>query len=180
MTQDYPTDLKPRLAAIKWLILDVDGVLTDGVISYDSAGNEQKCFNIKDGLGIKLLQKAGIQVAIITGRVSLMVQRRADELGISHLIQGREDKVLALKELAEQENISMNSIAYIGDDLPDYKAIACAGFGVTVADGHPDVREVADHVTDLAGGQGAVREFCDFLLKAQGKYEQVTSSLKNQ
>lgn len=179
MTQTHPTGLKPELANIRWLVLDVDGVLTDGVISYDSAGNEQKGFNIKDGLGIKLLQKAGIQVAIITGRDSLMVQRRAGELGIDHLIQGREDKAMALQELAERENISMASIAYIGDDLPDYQAIACCGYGVTVADGHPDVMEIADHVTNLAGGRGAVREFCDFLLKAQGKYEQVTSSLKN-
>lgn len=179
MTQDYPSDTRQRLTAIKWLVLDVDGVLTDGVISYDSAGNEQKRFNIKDGLGIKLLQKAGIQVAIITGRVSPMVQRRANELGINYLIQGREDKALALRELTEQEGIPMDAIAYIGDDLPDYQAIACSGFGVTVADGHPDVREVADHITTLAGGQGAVREFCDFLLKAQDKYEQVTSGLKS-
>ena len=180
MSQENPNELTKKLSAIQWLVLDVDGVLTDGVISYDSEGKEQKRFNIKDGLGIKLLQKAGIQVGIITGRVSPMVQRRAGELGISQLIQGREDKVVALGELAKQESISMESIAYMGDDLPDYQAIACSGCGVTVADGHPDVRQVADHVTALPGGLGAVREFCDLLLKAQGKYDQATSGFKKQ
>ena len=180
MSQENPSEFTQKLSAIRWLVLDVDGVLTEGVISYDNQGNEQKRFNIKDGLGIKLLQKAGIQVGIITGRISPMVQRRADELGINQLMQGREDKAIALRELAEQESISLESIAYMGDDLPDYQAIACSGFGVTVADGHTDVRKVADHVTSLPGGQGAVREFCDLLLKAQGKYEQVTSGFKTQ
>lgn len=178
LSQENPSELTKKLSAIQWLVLDVDGVLTDGVISYDSEGNEQKRFNIKDGLGIKLLQKAGIQVGIITGRVSPMVQRRADELGINQLIEGREDKAAALKELAEQLTISMESIAYMGDDLPDYQAIACSGCGVTVADGHPDVKQVADHVTSLPGGLGAVREFCDLLLKTQGTYEQVTAGFK--
>lgn len=179
MTLDISSELKKKLSGIHWLVLDVDGILTDGMISYDSAGNEFKRFNIKDGLGIKLLQNAGIQTAIITGRISPMVQRRADELGISVVIQGREDKANALRELADREQIAMEFIAYMGDDLPDYKAILGSGFGVTVADAHPDIRAIADHVTTLAGGQGAVREFCDWLLKVQDKYELVTADLKS-
>ena len=113
---------------IKLLLLDVDGVLTDGKLYYGNSGEELKAFNIQDGLGIKLLQQGGIQVGIITGRVSTLLQRRADELGINPVIQGREDKLTALRELLENQNLGLHQIAFMGDDLPDLSAINSVGF----------------------------------------------------
>lgn len=176
---DIHPALKERLATIKLLALDVDGILTDGNVTYDSAGQEQKSFNIKDGLGIKLVQKAGIKVAIITGRVSPMVERRSKELGMDYVIQGREDKGTALQELSEESGITLQQIAYAGDDLPDYKALKLASVGLTVADAHPDIINIADWVTPLTGGQGAVRQICDALLISCGKYDQITGSFKD-
>lgn len=112
---------------IRLLVMDVDGVMTDGKVTYTSDGNELKSFNIKDGVGIKRVQRAGIQTAIITGRVSPMVARRASELGIHHLVQGREDKLTALKELLTSLQMGLSNVAYIGDDLPDIDAIVSAG-----------------------------------------------------
>ena len=182
MYQSLPIDLDPalvtKLASIQMLALDVDGILTDGSVTYDSNGAEHKSFNIKDGLGIKLAQQAGIKVAIITGRVSPMVERRANELHIDYLIQGREDKGTALTELEEKSGISLKNIAYMGDDLPDYLAIRMAGIGITVADGHADVQAIADWITANAGGQGAVREVCDALLVSHDQYQQMTASFK--
>lgn len=170
--------LKERMAQIQLLALDVDGILTDGAVTYDSAGNEHKSFNIKDGQGIKLAQRAGIKIAIITGRTSAMVDRRARELGIDFLVQGREDKGTALKELVETSGIQLEHIAYMGDDLPDLQAIRMAGLGVTVEDAHADILETADIITELPGGKGAVREICDALLLSMGKYEQITAAFK--
>ncbi len=122
-------DTGAAAAAIRLLVLDVDGVMTDGRIYYSSTGEELKAFNIRDGLGIKLLQRAGIEVAIITGRTSPMVERRAGELGISRVVQGREDKQLALRELSGELGIPLEHCAYMGDDLPDLGAIRSAGLG---------------------------------------------------
>jgi 3-deoxy-D-manno-octulosonate 8-phosphate phosphatase (KDO 8-P phosphatase) len=158
---------------VRMLVLDVDGVLTDGRLYYGNAGEELKAFNIKDGLGIKLLQKAGIPVAIITGRSSDLVLRRAGELGIEHLVQGREDKLTALEELCEQCDLSPTDCAYMGDDLPDLSAIAAAGLGMTVADGTGAVRAAADWCSEARGGDGAVREACEFILTSQGRLEQL-------
>lgn len=182
MYQSQLPDLNPslvaKLASVQMLALDVDGILTDGSVTYDSNGTEHKSFNIKDGLGIKLAQQAGIKVAIITGRVSPMVERRANELRIDYLIQGREDKGTALTELEEKSGISLKNIAYMGDDLPDYLAIGMAGIGITVADGHADVQAIANWITTNAGGQGAVREVCDALLVSRDQYQQITASFK--
>ena len=156
---------------VRMLVLDVDGVLTDGRLYYGNAGEEFKAFNIKDGLGIKLLQRAGIPVAIITGRSSDSVARRAGELGIEHLVQGREDKLTALEALCEQCGLSPEDCAYMGDDLPDLAAIAAAGLGMTVADGAGAVRAAADWCSEAAGGAGAVREACEFILASQGHLE---------
>jgi 3-deoxy-D-manno-octulosonate 8-phosphate phosphatase (KDO 8-P phosphatase) len=158
-------------ATIKVLALDVDGVLTDGAIYYGNSGEELKAFNIKDGLGIKLLQESGVRVAIITGRQSDIVQRRATELGIDAVIQGREDKLVALKELAVTLGIDLRECAYMGDDLPDLSAIAAAGLGMTVADACSTVAATADWQSSLPGGAGAVREACEFLLTASGSLE---------
>jgi len=162
--------LAETTAQIKLLALDVDGVLTDGRLYYSSNGVELKSFNIKDGLAIKLLQQAGIDVAIITGRSSAMVERRAVELGIANVIQGREDKLSALNELARMLELPLNACAYMGDDLPDLQAIQQAGLGMTVADGAAEVQAAADWISSKAGGAGAVREACEFILKASGRW----------
>jgi 3-deoxy-D-manno-octulosonate 8-phosphate phosphatase (KDO 8-P phosphatase) len=155
------------------LVLDVDGVLTDGRLWYGNDNEELKAFHIQDGLGIKLLLRAGVDVAIITGRSSALVQRRGSELGIRHIIQGREDKLVALRELCAQLKIDLSAVTYIGDDLPDLSAIRAAGLGVTVADGHRLVAAHAAYTTERNGGFGAVREICDLILQAQNKLDAV-------
>jgi 3-deoxy-D-manno-octulosonate 8-phosphate phosphatase (KDO 8-P phosphatase) len=158
---------------IKLLVLDVDGVLTDGHLWYDNSGEELKAFNIQDGLGIKLLLSSGVDVGIITGRRSALVARRARELGIRHVVQGREDKLTALQTLVEELGIPLPEIAYMGDDLPDLAAIRAAGFGIAVANAQPVVAEHADYKTARCGGDGAVREICDLILQAQGKFDAI-------
>jgi 3-deoxy-D-manno-octulosonate 8-phosphate phosphatase (KDO 8-P phosphatase) len=157
-----------RARHARLLVLDVDGVLSDGRIYYGSDGEELKAFNIKDGLGIKLLQRDGVTVAIITGRNSPVVTRRAAELGIEHLVQGREDKAAALAELCRDLDLQLSECAYMGDDLPDLAAIRAAGLGMSVADGVERVRSAADWVSTRPGGHGAVREACEFILSARG------------
>lgn len=154
--------------SIRLLLLDVDGVLTNGTITYDSAGNELKTFHIHDGLGIKLLQRNGVSVGIITGRNSPMVSRRANELGITLIIQGREDKGAALLDVQQETGLPLASIAYMGDDLPDIAAIRLAGLGIAPANATAYVQQHADWVTHRAGGNGAVREAAEFILDAQG------------
>lgn len=162
--------LKEKAARIRLLALDVDGVLTDGRLYFAEDGQEFKTFDTQDGHGIKMLQHAGIEVAIITGRTTKLVQRRAGNLGIRHLLQGREDKLVALRELTADLGVELDEVAYVGDDWPDLPAILAAGLGVAVANAHGELRARADHVTTLAGGRGAVREVCDLLLNAQGRY----------
>lgn len=161
--------LRQKAVGIRLLALDVDGILTDGRIYYGNEGEELKAFNIKDGLGIKLLQRSGIKVAIITGRQSEIVARRARELDIFAVLQGREDKHQALLELCQSEELTVEDCAYMGDDLPDLTAITAAGLGMTVADGSRAVREAADWVSSRDGGCGAVREACEFILDARGE-----------
>lgn len=156
---------------LRLLVLDVDGVLTDGRLYYSESGHEAKAFHIHDGLGIKLLQRNGVEVAIITGRSSLLLERRARELGIERVIQGREDKLTALEELRAPLQIDWQHIAYMGDDLPDLAAIRRVGLGMTVANANPLVRQHARWIAQLPGGAGAVREAAEFILDAQGKLE---------
>lgn len=160
--------LQQQARPIRLLALDVDGVLTDGRLWYDNGGEELKAFHIQDGLGIKLLQGTGVQVAIITGRTSALVARRAAELGIRHVIQGREDKLLALRTLCNDLQIGLSEVAYLGDDLPDLSAIRSVGLGLTVADGHALIAEHAAFRTQRPGGFGAVREVCELIMAAQG------------
>jgi 3-deoxy-D-manno-octulosonate 8-phosphate phosphatase (KDO 8-P phosphatase) len=159
--------------ALRLLALDVDGVLTDGQIIYGNDGEELKAFSIKDGLGIKLVQRAGLQVAIITGRDSAIVSRRAAELGIGIVVQGREDKLVALRELCDELGIPLAACAYMGDDLPDLAAIRAAGMGLTVSDAAAAVLDAADWVSSRPGGAGAVREACEMILAARGDLERV-------
>ena len=167
-----------RVAArkIRLLILDVDGVLTDGKLYYGGDGHEFKAFNIKDGLGIKLVQHGGIEVGIITARKSSLLSRRCTELGIERLIQGREDKLAALKELLEEKSLDMEHVAYMGDDLPDLAVIKQVGLGMTVADANHMVVEKALWQSQFRGGDGAVREAAEFILTAQDKLEQLLLS----
>lgn len=169
MERPLPDDLISKAAGIRLLALDVDGVLTDGRLYFTAQGDEMKAFNILDGHGIKQLQRAGVDVAIITGRNSPLTARRARDLGIKHLQQGREDKETALRELLQELNLPAEQSAYMGDDLPDLGAIMHAGLGLSVPNGHWYVREQADYTTETAGGEGAVREICDLILQAQNK-----------
>ncbi|MEC8158018.1 MAG: HAD-IIIA family hydrolase [Pseudomonadota bacterium] len=151
-------------ADIRLLVMDVDGVMTDGKVTYTSDGQELKSFNIKDGLGIKRANASGIETAIITARTSPMVERRVLELSITYLIQGREDKLSALADLVRQMNLSLDQVAYIGDDLTDLTAIESVKLGACPADAAIEVRSKADWVSSRAGGDGCVRELCDLLV----------------
>ena len=151
-------------ADIRLLVMDVDGVMTDGKVTYASDGQELKSFNIKDGLGIKRANASGIETAIITARTSPMVERRVLELNITYLIQGREDKLTALADLVGQMNLSLDPVAYIGDDLTDLTAIESGKLGACPADAALEVRSKADWVSSRAGGDGCVRELCDLLV----------------
>ena len=154
---------------VRLLAMDVDGVLTDGSLLFGNSGEEMKAFSILDGLGIKLLRDAGIRPAIITGRTSELLLRRARELSIELIYQGREDKGTALEELRSDLDLRYDEIAYVGDDLPDLAAIRAAGLGITVANGHHFVARHADWQTRASGGSGAVREIAELILMAQGK-----------
>ncbi|HEX4870203.1 MAG TPA: 3-deoxy-manno-octulosonate-8-phosphatase KdsC [Moraxellaceae bacterium] len=164
-------DVMKKAARVRLLAVDVDGVLTDGRLYFAEDGQEFKTFDTQDGHGLKMLMNAGIPCAIITGRTTQLVARRARNLGIEHLMQGREDKLVALRELSAQLGIALEHIAYVGDDWPDLPALRAAGLGVAVANAHAELRAHADHVTTLEGGRGAVREVCDLILKAQDRYD---------
>ncbi len=165
--------LLQRARRVKLAVFDVDGVLTDGQLHFLADGSEFKSFSTLDGQGIKMLQQAGIQTAIITGRSSSVVARRADNLGIAHVAQGREDKHTALGELLARLNLDYQDVAYLGDDLPDLAAIRAVSFGVAVANADAFVRQHADAVTSARGGHGAAREFCEFILQARGQLQQI-------
>lgn len=160
-----------RAAAIRLLVLDVDGVLTDGRLHFGPDGEALKVFDVRDGLGVKLLREAGIEVAILSARSSPIVERRARELGIAQVIQGAADKGAAFAALAQSQQLAPEQCGYVGDDWPDLPALALAGFAATVADAAPEVRRVAHWVTTAPGGRGAVREVAEFLLRAQGRFE---------
>ncbi|AOY87089.1 HAD family hydrolase [Marinobacter salinus] len=168
----WPEALLARAKRIRLIALDVDGIMSDGRLYFSASGDELKAFNILDGLGLKQLMAAGITVAVITGRQSPLTEKRMGDLGIPHLMQGREDKKVALEELISKMDISPEVIAYMGDDLPDLPAIRFAGLGITVPNAYWLVQEHADYCTQAAGGHGAVREACDLLLTAQGKLEE--------
>jgi 3-deoxy-D-manno-octulosonate 8-phosphate phosphatase (KDO 8-P phosphatase) len=164
-------ELAARARQVRLLALDVDGVLTDGRIHYGSTGEELKSFSILDGLGIKLLRRAGIHVAVITARRSAMVDRRVAELGIEHCLQGREDKLEALQELLAELGLTSGEVAYMGDDLPDLRAILGVGLGLTVANASSEVARRAPWQSAARGGEGAVREACEMILQARGEWE---------
>jgi 3-deoxy-D-manno-octulosonate 8-phosphate phosphatase (KDO 8-P phosphatase) len=156
---------------IKLVITDVDGVLSDGKVYYGESGEELKSFNIKDGLGIKLLASIGIQTAIITGRDSKIVARRAKELGIEHLYQGKKNKLESYNQILNSFDISPNQVAYLGDDLPDLPLLVKSGVGVAVNDAATQLIASADYVTRTKGGEGCLREVAELIIEQNGSWE---------
>ena len=165
-----------KAAGIKLLICDVDGVFSDGRIYLGNDGEELKAFNTRDGYGIKALQNSGVDVAIITGRQSNIVQKRMQSLGVKHIYQGQENKIAAYEQLLEKLALQESQVAYIGDDSPDLKVMRRVGLAICVADGHPFVKQTAHHTTTLNGGFGAVREVCDLLMIARGNFDEFDGS----
>lgn len=164
-------ELRERAAQIKLLLLDVDGVLTDGRLYFSNSGEEFKSFSTLDGQGIKALQKTGVKVGIITGRTSNLVAKRAKDLGIDILIQGREDKWDALQEILQHHPVALNEIAFMGDDWPDLTVMTRVGLAFTVANAHVSVAARSHWQSRERGGEGAVRAACDLLMQAQGTFE---------
>lgn len=164
-----------QLADIRLLLLDVDGVLTDGSITYTDTGEQIKSFNVKDGLGIRLLMEAGVEVGIVTARISGALRHRCDNLGITLVVDGTKDKAKALDSISASTQINTAHIAFMGDDLIDLPAMTRAGFALTVADAPAEVKTRADMITDLPGGKGAVRQACEAILKAKGLWEKSVS-----
>jgi 3-deoxy-D-manno-octulosonate 8-phosphate phosphatase (KDO 8-P phosphatase) len=160
-----------NLADIKLLVLDVDGVLTDTAIIINADGSESKMFSSLDGHGIRMWQRAGLNVAFLSGRESEATTRRAQQLGIEHCIQDCHNKLPALRELAEKLKLKAEELAFIGDDLTDLPPIRYAGFGVAVANAVDEVKQQADYVTTRSGGRGAVREVIEYILKNTGKWQ---------
>ena len=171
-----PPKLAARMASIKIMIFDVDGVLTDGGLYYGPEGEAIKRFNVLDGLGIKLLQQFGIQTAIISARLSSITAKRAADLGISHVFQGSHDKQAALTQLMQQTGFDLYQIGYLGDDVIDLPLLRQVGFAATVPNCHPEVVPHVHYMTQAPGGQGAAREICDMLLHAQGHYQAALAS----
>ncbi|MGQ9488036.1 MAG: KdsC family phosphatase [Armatimonadota bacterium] len=165
-----------RLKAVKAVLLDVDGVLTDGGIYYDPTGREIKRFHVADGLGIELLKQAGIRVAILSGRASEALTRRAAELRILECYQGVRDKKAQIERLRQQWQLKREELLYVGDDLNDLPAFEAVGVRVAVANSAPELKARADFVTQAPGGNGAVREVCEWLLKAQEVWEQTVEA----
>jgi 3-deoxy-D-manno-octulosonate 8-phosphate phosphatase (KDO 8-P phosphatase) len=164
-------ELMARAQSIKLAVFDVDGVLTDGRLFLFMDGSEVKTFHTLDGQGIKMLINSGVRTAIISGRKSPVVEKRARDLGIEFLYQGREDKLVVLDEIRQAINIEYEQIAYLGDDLPDLPVIRRVGLGMAVASANAFVREHAHGITEAKGGHGAAREFCELIMRSQGTLE---------
>ena len=170
-TSAFPEKLKE----IQLLLLDVDGVLTDGSIIYSEEASEIKVFNVKDGFGLKLVMSAGIKVGLVTGRTSKALHRRCSDLGIRYIYDGVQQKAQLLDKIAAETGVGADNAAFIGDDLPDLPLMRRIGLSIAVADAHELVRHYSDWVTSAPGGRGAVREVCDALLKACGKWDELMS-----
>lgn len=172
-----PDAVRARASNVRAVVLDVDGVLTDGTLVYGRHGEELKTFHVRDGLGIRMLRTAGIIVGVISARESAALEARLDDLHIEHTLLGRGDKRDALIELASKLHAQPSQIAYAGDDLLDLGALAIAGVSIAPADAHPHVRACVSWVTTLGGGRGAVREVADDLLEARGELARVIAEL---
>jgi len=166
--------IEKRAARIKLLLMDCDGVLTDGRLWLLENGDEQKSFNVKDGLGLAFVHRAGLQTGIISGRTSSAVARRARELGVEFIRQGELDKIKVFEELLAQASVAESEVAFVGDDLADIPIMQRSEFAVAVADAAEETRSVAHYVTQARGGLGAVREVVEIILKAQGRWSEIT------
>lgn len=169
MPETQPATVHDRAALVRLAVFDVDGVLTDGRLWYSEDRRELKAFHAHDGLGLKRLLANGIEVAIITARMSHLVTERMAELGVAHVYQGQKDKLACLHQLCAALHLDLSQVCYTGDDLPDLRAMLQAGLAVAPADAHPWVSERAHWLTRRNGGAGAAREVCDLLLAAQGR-----------
>jgi len=163
----------PDLADIRMLVLDVDGVLTDGTLVVHADGSESKCFNALDGHGIKMWQRAGHKVAILSGRASEPTRRRAEQLQIEYVFEDSHNKLPTLEKFLEQLGLSPDAVAYVGDDLTDLPVIRYVGFSAAVANAVDEVKKHADYITDRTGGSGAVREVIEYILKSTGKWQEL-------
>jgi 3-deoxy-D-manno-octulosonate 8-phosphate phosphatase (KDO 8-P phosphatase) len=170
-------ELKAKITPLKMLLLDVDGVLTDGAIIWDDNGVQSKSFNVKDGFGIHALRRLGFKVGIITGKISQVVEHRATELKLDELHQGQVRKVPVYDEIKAKYGFTDAQIAYVGDDLLDMPLLERVGFSAAPADAHPEVLGMVDYVSRHPGGNGAVREVIEFIIKIQGKWETLLSDL---
>ena len=164
-------EIAEKLRSVKMLVVDVDGVMTDGSIVFDADGGELKIFNVKDGSGLKYLMRNGIKTAMLSGRGCPAVGHRAKNLGLDYCVTGALDKLPAYRELLEKAGLSDSEVCYMGDDLPDIPPMRVAGVPVAVADAVEEVKKFAVYVTQAPGGGGAVREVADLILKAQGKWD---------
>jgi len=171
MFEHLPAEIKARARQVRLLVLDVDGVLTDGRLIYSAEGESTKRFHVRDGLGLRLLREQGYAIAVISARGGPALENRLRELGIGSAVLGTHDKLLALTGLSEELGIGLSECAFVGDDLWDLPALRAVGFPVSVADGHPLVRREVSYVTEEKGGRGAVREVADLLLAASDKLE---------
>ena len=165
-------DLMQRAAKIKLIIFDVDGVLTDGRLIIGDDGQEYKAFNSRDGHGMKMLQNSGVEVAIITGRTSKVVEHRMANLGIRHVFQGQDDKSVAFEKLGATLGVAADETAYVGDDVIDLPVLLKVGFAVAVADAHPLVKQHSHWQTPNDGGKGAARDVCELIMEAQGTLDE--------
>ncbi|CUA86943.1 3-deoxy-manno-octulosonate-8-phosphatase KdsC [Pseudidiomarina woesei] len=168
---DIAQPLFERFTTIKLVVCDVDGVFSDGRIYLGNSGEELKAFHTRDGFGVKALINAGIEVAVITGRRSAIVENRMTALGVKHIFQGQEDKLSSFESLANSLGFATHEIAAIGDDIPDLDMLKASGLAVAVQDAHPFVQQHAQYVTAQRGGFGAVRELSDLILMAQGQLQ---------
>jgi 3-deoxy-D-manno-octulosonate 8-phosphate phosphatase (KDO 8-P phosphatase) len=164
--------LQDRCRKIEMLVMDVDGVLTDGSIIYSDQGAELKAFHVRDGSGLKIWLTCGKRASLLTGRASPIVARRAAELGLTSVVQGAHDKLPAFSELVAEQKLSMEQVAYVGDDVPDLPVLRCCGLAVAVADACQEARDLAHYRTQLPGGRGAVRETIELVLRAQGRWQE--------
>ncbi len=164
--------LMEKASHVKLAVFDVDGVLTDGKLILGESGNEYKSFHVRDGHGLVMLLESGCNIAVITARSSKIVAERMESLGIKYVYQGEKDKGARLMKLIEELGLAREQIAYVGDDVIDLPAMTKVGLAIAVADARPEVKEHANWVTEDQGGQGAVREVCEFIMKAQGKFDE--------
>lgn len=170
---DAGEDVLKRAAGIKLLILDVDGVMTDGGLYFDNQGEEYKAFNSLDGHGMKMLQQSGVTVAVLTGRKSQLVVHRMHDLGVKNLYQGHADKLPVYEDILQNLGFAANEIAYAGDDVVDLPVMLKAELAIAPANGHHLARQYAHWVTPRRGGYGAVRDICELLIYAQGNYNRM-------